>query len=176
MNTGYYLIMAFAFLRARQEETKFLAGRNDSAFVIRLVLEGLELFLHALVLVALYVFALRPLIPAGEVLPGSLFFLPGTCALVLIRKQDLVFLITVYGISLFTASGASGSSPLATVSVLAGMAFLILLVTLLLLGAVRRLRLSRVPARMQGLPIRFLTAALVSLILWGFQGIFTLTP
>lgn len=169
MNAEAFWMAAAGFLLAFQPGAELKTPRW-TGILRRCLFEIVELFLHTVFLIALYIQAARlyPDVKIGECFP--LYYALGAYALKILRQKEGVFLaaslilgFSFSGIDLSLKQAAFRAACLASG---AGV------YALLLLCAQRRLVFSRQPAAFEGLPQIFFLAAFLALALHSLEGLF----
>ncbi len=167
MQDELLLISGFGFLLAyeKSEDTGPYSGRGDAK---PFLIEGLHLLWQALLLVLVYEFGVMRWVPS-EYQKETLFpfFLLSAYLLNRVLKKSTSFFLCVFGICVFVVINRA-EFPLWQLlqkagSLAAGVAFF----EFLLAGLKDKFLFCPVPKPLKGLPILFVTAALLALALQG---------
>lgn len=168
MSPEAFLIVSAAFFLSLDPGLELGTPRWTAVLQNRFF-EALEIFFHAALLIVFYE-RLRTLLKVEETKTFfPLFYMLGAYALTLLRGKDARFLMLSWMTGLFFTGSSLGLPKmiqnLACIASASGVS------ALLLLCAQRRLVFSRVPAAVKGLPLAFLLAALLALVLASLEGL-----
>ena len=134
--------------------------------------EAVELFIHAAILLILYLFVLEVGMPRQETkefLP--LVFMATAYLLAQIREKEDPFFLVVFAVAFFVLEQESVYSFQGRAFGLIKLVLGVALFRIMMEGLRLRLLLSQVPKPIKGLPLVFLAASLVAFALAGFQGV-----
>lgn len=167
----FFIITAFSFLWAWDRASSFLKEPRWERSLLRLFIEGIELFVQVSLILLIYVFLAEPLIPAGRSPLYPFLFLAAAYVFSLLRHRTEIFMLIVFGLTL-SCFPRPDLTPVTSKLLLAGKIIAVMFFfTASLLGIRKRLLFSTVPAPSQGLPVLLLSASIVALAFWAFQGI-----
>lgn len=169
MIAALFFISVFGFLCACRQYKNFCACRSWGGFFGAHLIRMTELFLYAAALFLLYRNVLSIYLPAAAPLYPALFLL-SAYVIQRLRKKDEFFLWLVYALCLYGTSLGPELSSWSLFFYLFKITAMIFLFTVALLGLQRRLLYSDLPVPSSGLPVYFLCAAVLALLLWVFQG------
>ncbi|HXV27757.1 MAG TPA: hypothetical protein VD913_02210 [bacterium] len=171
MEDALLIVSGFGFLLAygKSQERGPYTGKAD---FVSLLKEGFHLLWQVLALLLTFEFAVRNRIPDGYGDESRiLFFFPAAYLLTAAMKKSVIFFACVFSLSFFTASHFAAAGWPAQLQRAAHLVAGVFLFEALLTGLTDKLLFCPVPKALEGLPILFVTAALVTLAAWGLQGI-----
>ncbi len=167
MQDALFLISGFGFLLAyeKSEETGPYSGRGDAK---PFLIEGLHLLWQALLLILVYEFALMRWVPSEYQNETAFpFFLSSAYLLNRVLKKSTSFFLCVFGMGVFVVINCAEFSLWQRLQKAGGFAAGIVFFEILLAGLKDKLLFCPVPRPLKGLPILFVTAALLALALRG---------
>lgn len=168
MISAVFFISAFGFLGACHSQKNFCEARSWGGFFGAHLIRTLEVLLYVSVLFVLYDSVLLRYVPeAGSLYP--LLFLLAAYVLQRLRNKDEFFIWFIYALCLFSVSQPAERSLVVVLLYLFKTIFMVFLFTVTLLGLQRRLEYSNLPVSSRGLPVYFLSAAVLALLLWAMR-------
>ncbi len=171
MQEALFILSGFGFLLAWEKPAElgpYSGEGNPRPFLI----EGVHLMGQVLALLVIYDFAVARWIPkefGNEFL--ILFFFPAAYILSWIQKKSVSFFLCVFSLCFFVVTEQGDAAWFHRLWKASGLVAGVFLFELMITGLKDKLLFCPIPKPLQGLPILFVTVALLTLALWGLQGI-----
>lgn len=164
-----FVIPAFATWLAYENLGKLNLFLNDRGAADYLV-QCLHLIWQSLLLILLYFFSVEIWLPSGHEKEALvLFLMPAAFALGQYQKESTPFFLTTFCIAFFAIQSKAEEVLFNRVFLGFYLSLGVLLFETLLLGIMEKLQLSRIPKVARGVPIFFIVASIMTMILWGLQ-------